>query len=128
MSLYTPLIHPKNSPAPAALRFGPLCIYAAKSHVVPQCSKEVSASKVNHIHSYQFPYPCHSGFVYYILSLSCNCFLSMMGDTSRLSFDGSFPVNFNTSAAELELETRWYLGNCMPQWDASSLSIVGLHH
>ena len=29
---------------------------------------------------------------------------------------------------ELDLETNWYLGTCMPQWQVSSLSTMGFHY
>jgi hypothetical protein len=34
--------------------------------------------------------------IHHLTSLSCVSFMSMMGDTSRPSFDESFPIDFNT--------------------------------
>jgi hypothetical protein len=89
------------------------------SHVVPQCSREVSASRVNH-HKFpvSIPMSVHTHLIHHLTSLSYVSFMSMMGDTSRPSFDESFPVDFNTSS-------RIRLRNQLVPWDLHA-SMAGL--
>ena len=63
--------------------------------VVPQCSREVSASRV--IHPKYLASKLVSIHVHSICQLHIYvCFMSLMGDTSRPSLDESIPVDFNT--------------------------------
>jgi hypothetical protein len=62
-----------------------------------QCSREVS-SQINHsavLPTFILVSVC-AHLIYYLTSLSCVSFVSMMGDTSWPSFDESVPVDFNT--------------------------------
>jgi hypothetical protein len=99
MILSTPLGHPMNVTVIAALCFGPRYIYAAKSHVVPQCLRELSASIFNHKKfPVSIPVSVHTHSIHHLTSLSYVNFVLMMGDTSRPSFDKSFLVDFSTSS------------------------------
>jgi hypothetical protein len=44
------------------------------------------------------PVSAHTHLIHHLTSLSCVRFMSMMGDTSRPSFDETFPVDFHTSS------------------------------
>jgi hypothetical protein len=48
------------------------------------------------ITSFHFLVSVHTHSIHHLTSLSCVSFMSMMGDTSRPSFDESFPIDFNT--------------------------------
>jgi hypothetical protein len=62
------------------------------------CSRKVSLQTI-HLQYCQFPFPVsvHTHSIQGLTSVSRVSFVSMMGDTSRPSFDESFPVDFNTS-------------------------------
>jgi hypothetical protein len=56
--------------------------------------------KFIHLKYFQFPFlvsVCTQS-IHHLTSLSYVNFMSMMGDTSRPSFDESFPIDFNTSS------------------------------
>jgi hypothetical protein len=63
------------------------------------CSREVSLQTI-HLQYCQFPspMPIHTHSIHHLTSLSYFSFVSLMGDTSRPSFDDYFPVDFNTSS------------------------------
>jgi len=52
------------------------------------------------------------------------CFMSLMGDTTRPSCDGSLPIDFNT----LSRNFLHCLGTSIPQWKVFSLSASIFHH
>jgi hypothetical protein len=87
----------------SALIFITLCSWYSSSQCfqvichASSCSREVSLQTI-HLQYYQFPFPVsvHTHLIHHLTSLSCVSFMSMMGDTSRPSFDESFPVDFNT--------------------------------
>jgi hypothetical protein len=87
----------------SALIFITLCSWYSSSQCfqvschASSCSREVSLQTI-HLQYYQFPFPVsvHTHSIHHLTSLSYVSFMSMMGDTSRPSFDESFPVDFNT--------------------------------
>jgi hypothetical protein len=85
--------------------------------VVPQCSREVSASRVSHPkYLASKPVSVHVHLIYQLHLYVC--FMSLMGDTSRPSFDESIPVDFNTLS-------RNRLRNQLVLWDLHA-SMAGL--
>jgi hypothetical protein len=63
------------------------------------CSREFSLQTI-HLQYFHFSFPMsdHTHSIHHLTSLSYVSFMSMMGDTSRPSFDDSFPIEFNTSS------------------------------
>jgi hypothetical protein len=66
--------------------------------------------------------------IHHYSSLSYICFMSLKGDKSWPSFDGSNSYRLQLIFQELDLETIQYLGTYMPQWEVSLHLIVGLHY
>ena len=119
MILCTPLGHPTNVTASDALCFGPRYVYASKSHVVPHCSRELSASRVNH-HKFpvSIPVSVYTHSIHHLTSLSYVSFMSMMGDTSR---PPSMNIFLSTSTHHLWIRLR----NQLVPWDLHA-SMEGL--
>jgi hypothetical protein len=63
------------------------------------CSRESSLQTI-HLQYYKFSFlvSAHIHSIHHLTSLYCVSFVSMMGDTSKSSFDESFPINFSTSS------------------------------
>jgi hypothetical protein len=100
MCLHTFFIHQKSDLISVTLHYWYSSIQCSQvSCHASSCSREVSLQTI-HLQYFEFPFfvLVHTHSIHHLTSLSYLSFVSMMGDTSKPSFDESFPIKFNTSS------------------------------